>query len=183
MRFSNIAVVCFQYLLKLGYEEISENENTVKYVKGNFVIDVWFERYCEVYVTFSLKTEEVRVTLQEVMDYFNIQERGFYQIASMDKMQLAIEYVSNITSEIVGKLKNNEKFVVMKIYEVNSKKRTKSLEDYYIQNDLQYAETYWKTKEYEKVRKLYVKNLEHLSEVQKKRLEYIQKSEILGNRR
>ena len=49
------------------------------------------------------------------------------------------------------------------------------LEEYYLKSDLNKAEDYWNSKEYDKAKELFEKNIEKLSKSQLKKLELIRK--------
>ena len=49
------------------------------------------------------------------------------------------------------------------------------LEEYYLESDLNKAEDYWNSKEYDKAKELFEKNIEKLSKSQLKKLELIRK--------
>jgi len=132
----------------------------------------------EVSASFILKNTYIRVDLQDIIDYFKIKGIGLYQIASLDKMNLGVEYLADIIKKVIREFDQNEETIVKKIYNTELETREKLLKEYYIETDLKEAEKFWKSKEYQKAKELYRKNIEYLSKVQSKRLEYIETNVI-----
>jgi len=179
MNFKDLVTYSFKYLIELGYQETYEENNVVGYVKDNFIIEITFEPVgYEVSASFILKNTYIRVDLQDIIDYFKIKGMGLYQIASLDKMNLGVEYLADIIKKVIREFDQNEETIVKKIYNTELETREKLLKEYYIETDLKEAEKFWKSKEYQKAKELYRKNIEYLSKVQSKRLEYIETNVI-----
>ena len=176
MDFKDLVAYSFIYLIELGYQETYEEKNVVGYIKDNFIVEITFEPIAyEMRASFILNNTDIRVDLQAILDYLEIKGIGLYQIASLDKMNLGVEYLADIIKKVIRKFDQNEETVVEKIYNIELEVREELLKKYYIETDLKEAEKFWKSKEYQKAKELYMKNIEYLSKVQIKRLEYIER--------
>ena len=162
-------------LKRLQFHLLRENQYNVEYVKDELIVGIVLDSYgYEISAYFRLKNSSNNIPLQNALEYFGIEEfNGKYQLPTLDKIHLGLDYIEKPIEEIVIRLGETYESVFSDIliwYENNRKKR---LEGYYFDTDMRRAEKYWKEKEYDKAIELYLKHKEKLSDTQIKKLNYI----------
>lgn len=175
MSFDKIVVDEFEFLHKYNFYEVVK-KNEVVYEKKNILIRILYNAFSyEINIVFYLKNDEIKLDLQEFLDYYQIKELGMYQIPCLGKMQLGINYMSGVLKKVMHKLNDIEEEEFKKVFSFSSNKRKKMLDEYYIQVELDKAEKRWKEEKYEEVQTIYEKYFYALTDLQRKRLSYIKK--------
>ena len=164
-----------QYLKKIGFGILKQDEDNIEYIKDKFIIGILVDNYSyEISAYFFLEDISDRVSLQSTLEYFDIVEcRGVYQLPSLAEISVGLDYMTKVMERVLCCLEEPYSKALSDITVWYETTRTKRLEEYYFNTDMEMAEKYWKEKEYEKAKELYVKNKLKLSENQLKKLEYI----------
>ena len=167
----------FNFLNQFGYIILKGNNADIISCKGkNNQIDVIFSSY-EYYLTCEfIGGDNQKFSLNEGLWYGAIEGfKGWYQIANKDDIEKGAIYLAEAVKSLFERIDVSDPLNFQKIYQFCVEKRKESLEEYYLEIDLKKAESYWKSKEYDKAKKLFEKNIEKLSKSQLKKLEYINK--------
>ena len=175
--FERYGTQSFHHLLDQGFQIKRSSDSEITYFRNLFEISIYFDPISyEIYGVFSFPKERVSISLQDILKYFGFEEmRGIYQIPTLDKMKIGVDYIYNVVDTIISKFITNENTLLKEIFNENEKNRIQMLENYYLNNDLNKADQLWNTKEYQKSKELYEKHIMDLSETQLKKLEYIRK--------
>ena len=163
------------WLEEMKFRILKEEPYFVEYVRGKLIVGIMLDNYSyEISAYFAIENGSEKMSLQSALEYFNIAEfNGLYQLPSLDKMSLGLDYMLQPIQKIItclGQSYDSAMTDIMTWYEETRKKR---LEEYYFDTDMEQAEKYWKEKEYGRVKELYLKNKEKLSDTQMKKLNYI----------
>jgi len=167
----------FHYLLEQGFHIKKSNDREITYSRNSLDVTIFFDPTSyEIFALFSLPEENVSVSLEELLRYFGIIERkGIYQIPTLDKMEIGVDYISTVVNLMIEKFALNEKIILNDIHNTKEKEHVQLLSNYYLSNDLDMADQLWKNKEYQKSIELYEKHETDLSETQLMKLEYLRK--------
>lgn len=164
----------FKFLDQFGYI-ISEDSSVdiISFKSKNNQVGVIFSR-TEHELTCNFVCGDNQVLLQEGLEYESIEGfKGFYQIANKDDIEKGIVYLAEAVKLLFDRINISEPMNFQKIYQFSIDNRKTSLEKYYLYIDLKMAEDYWKSKEYDKAKELFEKNIDKLSKSQLKKLEFI----------
>ena len=179
MEFNLTSEKLLLWLEEMGFHILKEEQYIVEYIKERLIVGIGLDDYSyEISAYFAVEGSADRVSLQSALDYFNITEfNGLYQLPSLDKISLGLDYMLEPIKEIVTRLGETYGSVMTDIMIWYEDTRKERLEEYYFETDMEQAEKYWKEKDYDKAKELYLKNKEKLSEIQMKKLDYIMAKE------
>ena len=168
------------WLEEMKFRILKEEPYLVEYIRGKLIVGIVLDNYSyEISAYFATENGLSKVSLQSTLEYFDIADfNGLYQLPSLDKMSLGLEYMRKPIQEIITRLGQSYESTMADIMTWCEDIRKKRLEEYYIETDMEQAEKYWKEKDYDKAKKLYLKNKEKLSDTQMKKLEYIMAKEV-----
>ncbi len=114
--------------------------------------------------------------LQEVLDYWNIEGyRGIYQLSKRQDIEKGLLYLAEVLRMLFEKKKLSNPTVFQELIKDIEYRRKELLDAYYVKEDLKLADSLLEKEEFEKAITLYRKHFDYLSEVQRKKLEIIEK--------
>lgn len=164
----------FSYLIDLGYNEIFYSNNIVRYNNNIIIIEVLYNEYCyEIEANFLSSNVSEKVSLEDILLYLGIQARGTYQLQDREKLDLGLEYMSNTIKKVLDIIDDKNSETVQKAFLFAEDNRQNKLLNLNRKSDFDRAETYWKNKSYNEVKKIYSKYINDLPKLYKKRLDYI----------
>lgn len=167
----------FYFLNEFGYTISGESStDIISFIGKNNQIDVIFSAVgYELTCQFASGDNQI-FSLQDGLEYESIEGfKGLYQIANKDDIEKGIIYLAEAVKLLFERIDVSDPLNFQKIYQFGVETRKKLLEEYNLKIDLNMAEDYWKSKEYDKAKELFEKNIEKLSESQLKKLELIRK--------
>ena len=172
----------FIFLNQYGYSISKANTaDIISFMGKNNQIDVVFSAIGYELTCQFVDSDNHIFLLQDGLQYESIEEfKGLYQMASKDEIEKGVIYLAEAVKLLFQRIDVSDSLNFQKIYQFRVEMRKKLLEKYYLETDLKKAEEYWKNKEYDKAKELYEKNIEKLSKLQLKKLEYIRNSVFTG---
>lgn len=175
MEFIRLVKLHFMFLLNKGYKCDIKNACSIRYVDKKIIIEVTYSRIeYEINIMLYSNDETCHIYLQEIMNYFNSNIKGTYQLNNISSMESGIKYMAESLKICINYLENST-CTIKEIYDSVEKERKKLLKKYYIAQDTNKADEFWKTGKYEEAYDIYKKNEQYLSLLQKRRVEYIVK--------
>ncbi len=164
----------FDFLKQFGYVILDDNDIDVISFRGkDNRIDITFSSV-SYELTCNFVDENKSFSLQDGLTFLAIEDyRGFYQLANKEEFEKGICYLAKAVENLFERIDISDSLNFLKIYQYSIDTHKELLQKYYLENDLKKAEDYWKKKEYAKAKELFEKNIDYLSNSQKKKLEYI----------
>lgn len=173
MEFSNCIRKSFSFLISLGYSEEVLLNNIVRYYCNDFKIEICCDYIgCEVAVYITDNNASKTISMQDLLNYLCIDEKGMYQFNSDKQIVLAFDYLAKALKQAL-KVMNNNCDAVCKAFAFSEQKRKDKAFEIELKRELDIADEYFKEKDYIKAMEIYRKYKPYLSELCKKRLDYI----------
>lgn len=171
------AEIHFAFLYKFGYRLVKEkDDNAISFVGEKNQIEIIFSTVSYEITSQFIDNDNNVFSLQDGLEYISIREfKGFYQIPSKSEMEKGIIYVAEAVKVLFQKIDISNPYNFQKIYQFSINTHKDLLKKYYVDIELKKAEGHWERKEYVEAKELFEKNIDYLSEVQLKKLEYIVK--------
>lgn len=165
----------FTFLEDVGYSFIDANSDSNVGLKNG---------YCEIQIMFDVVGYELTCqfvskgdyyfALQDALEYIPIKGlKGMYQIGDKSQMEKGVKYISDAIRRVMECVDINNNEIFNKIHQFRIEKHKELLEKYYLDTDMEKAEQLWNDKQYDKVKILYEKHKQRLTNSQKKKLECI----------
>ena len=174
-QFREYAKIYFNFLYEYGYAITEEsNDNIVSFIGKSNRIEIIFSSYChELSCQFS-DNDNKSFSLQDGLEYISVQGvSGLYQMENEGGVERGLHYLAEAVKLLFVKIDISDSINFQKVYQFNLNMQKTLLEKYYLETDLKKAEDYWKKKKYVNAKALFEKNIDHLSNAQLKKLEYI----------
>ena len=164
----------FDFLTRFGY--IMSNDNNadiIKFIGKNNQLDVFFSK-----ISYELTCQFIdgdkTFSLQDGLEFGMIADyKGLYQVADKKEIEIGISYLAEAVKKLFERVDVSNPRNFQKIYQYRIDMHTKLLNQYYLETDLKKAEECWKRKDYAKAKEIFEKNIDYLSDSQRKKLDII----------
>lgn len=164
----------FLFLKRYGYHLDENNAENIRFVGKHNTILILIS-YCSYEITCELigNISSKSFSLQEGLSYCGEEKKGIYQFSQKDDIEMGIREIAKHLKLFFAMVNVSNEQDFNYVYDAIIKKRSEKLKLYEINEDLKRANECWKKGLYIKAKKLYKKNESYLSELQKKRYEYL----------
>lgn len=165
----------FNFMVDFGYKQSFSN-NIVQYCNNKIIIEILYNEYTfEIEACFMLINECKKIYLHDLLVYLGINKSGVYQISNKDKLDIGLNYISDLIKQVLNTIHDNDYEILSNAISFTDSNRNSKLLEIERKAAFDKAEVFWKNKKYKEVEKIYIKYANNLPDLYKKRLDYISK--------
>ena len=174
MNFSNQIAESFHFMCNWGYQKSFSSNNIVQYNNDRIIIEILYNDYAfELEAYFVLINECKKISLNEFLVYLGINKKGIYQISNTNKLDIGLNYISDSIKQVLDVINGKDFDMVNKAIAFVENNRQTKLFEMERKSEFDKAEIFWKNKNYQEVKRIYMKYAKDLPNLYKKRLTYI----------
>ena len=178
MEFQELVLNFVKPLNDYSFAVALKERNLVRFQKQNLIVEICYEEVgYEISVYFSVDHTDICVPMTKLVEYYFINRTGLYQLPDQSEQSVkrGIEYTIGTILCILKMDTFRGVESIKYIYSLYKYEHKELLKKYYINEDLEKADNYWKNKNCEQAYHLYKKCEDHLSRVQLKRFQYLKR--------